>query len=285
MSHDSRRPVTVEDLLRLKRCEQPAPEFWESFDQQLRAKQLAALVEKRSLWQRLPSFAFRWYRWAVPLGAAGALALTWVSLGEPETPATQPALASPATAKIAVAAPAAPTDTTLSPALTPVQEVPLLVAAAGPEPLVAESTPSEFLPVEPVDVSSAAPSREVAGVAAASVAESAATSAKFAVLPSAESVLAGGLLEVAQPAAVNSPTARPRVEPLAQMVVSTEAQGRSRLTTLAMATVAMNFPQGPARDATERQARSLSNDQLYERPKGRVRPAGGNAGLGLGVGM
>ena len=51
MNRDGKRPVSVEDLLRLKRAERPPDSFWADFDRQLRAKQLAALVEKRPWWQ------------------------------------------------------------------------------------------------------------------------------------------------------------------------------------------------------------------------------------------
>jgi hypothetical protein len=47
MKHsESKRPIQIEDILRLKRAERPPAEFWGEFDRQLRAKQLAALVSK-----------------------------------------------------------------------------------------------------------------------------------------------------------------------------------------------------------------------------------------------
>ena len=39
MSHLEKRPVTIEDLLRLKSTERPPAEFWDKFDRELRAKQ------------------------------------------------------------------------------------------------------------------------------------------------------------------------------------------------------------------------------------------------------
>ena len=42
MNQENKRPVTLEDLLRLKRAERPAAEFWVRFDRELRAKQEAA---------------------------------------------------------------------------------------------------------------------------------------------------------------------------------------------------------------------------------------------------
>jgi hypothetical protein len=76
----NRRPVTVEDLLRLKRQERPQPEFWAGFEQELRQKQLAALVERRSWWHS-GAAAFGRLRWMrLPVGATAILAVTLVSI-------------------------------------------------------------------------------------------------------------------------------------------------------------------------------------------------------------
>ncbi|MBI2814851.1 MAG: hypothetical protein HYX71_11265 [Opitutae bacterium] len=75
---DQRPKVTIEDLLRLKRAERPAAEFWANFEQELRQKQLTALLEKRPWWQGLPQiFARRAY---LPVGATAILAFTLVSV-------------------------------------------------------------------------------------------------------------------------------------------------------------------------------------------------------------
>lgn len=75
---DPRSPVTLEQLLQLKRAERPAAEFWTKFDAELRQKQLAALVQRRSWWQELPLlFARRAY---LPIGAAAVLTFTFVSV-------------------------------------------------------------------------------------------------------------------------------------------------------------------------------------------------------------
>jgi len=71
--------VSIEDLLRLKRAERPAPEFWGRFEQDLRAKQLAAIVEPRPWWikMRLPQVGRAIARFQVPIGAAAAVALSF----------------------------------------------------------------------------------------------------------------------------------------------------------------------------------------------------------------
>lgn len=73
-------PVTVEDLLRLKRAERPPPEFWAGFEQELRQKQLAALVERRSWWHSGAAALerLRWMR--LPVGATAVLAVTLLSI-------------------------------------------------------------------------------------------------------------------------------------------------------------------------------------------------------------
>jgi hypothetical protein len=69
--------VALEDLLRLKRAERPPAEFWNQFDRQLQAKQLAALVGKKRWWhsaaRTLTRFSY------VPLGATAALAFALIA--------------------------------------------------------------------------------------------------------------------------------------------------------------------------------------------------------------
>lgn len=82
--------VTLEDLLRLKRAERPAPEFWSAFDAELRRKQLAAGVKNRRWWLFQVPVAFRRLWVSLPVGAAAAVALTWVAL-RPSAPVQTPA--------------------------------------------------------------------------------------------------------------------------------------------------------------------------------------------------
>jgi hypothetical protein len=73
-SNDKAR-VTLENLLRFKRNEQPPVEFWQQFDRDLRAKQLAAIVAKRPWWTPLARHAGLVSRFSIPLGAAAALVI------------------------------------------------------------------------------------------------------------------------------------------------------------------------------------------------------------------
>lgn len=71
---EQKTTVSLEDLLRLKRAERPNPEFWASFERELRQKQLTALVQKRRWWHELPLVLSR--RVYVPAGAAAIVAFT-----------------------------------------------------------------------------------------------------------------------------------------------------------------------------------------------------------------
>jgi hypothetical protein len=139
---DQRPKVTVEDLLRLKRAERPATEFWTNFERELRQKQLTALLEKRPWWQELPQFLAR--RAYLPVGATAILAFTLVSvryyvpaqLAQAPVPPTN----SPLTADRNVTLPAAPASSPLvnrSEAVAPASDGSTVVAsvpAAAPAP-------------------------------------------------------------------------------------------------------------------------------------------------------
>jgi hypothetical protein len=68
----------LEDLLRLKRAERPPSEFWGEFERQLRQKQLAALVEKKSWWHEFAVAYGRIGRVRLPLAATAVLVLTFL---------------------------------------------------------------------------------------------------------------------------------------------------------------------------------------------------------------
>jgi hypothetical protein len=79
MNQDNKNKVTIEGLMRFKRLEQPTPEFWRSFDTELRAKQLAAIVSKRPWWSSIIApFAYVKRHPAIA-GSAAALVLTFTS--------------------------------------------------------------------------------------------------------------------------------------------------------------------------------------------------------------
>ncbi|MEO7412733.1 MAG: hypothetical protein ABIZ81_05190 [Opitutaceae bacterium] len=88
-SNEHNRPVTLEDLLRLKRAEKPSSTFWTRFESELRAKQLAAIVEKNPWWRRLLGEVVPRHRFS--LSATAILAVTVFvvrsnDLAPPESP-------------------------------------------------------------------------------------------------------------------------------------------------------------------------------------------------------
>lgn len=82
MNSDRKARVTLENLLRFKRNEQPPAEFWQQFDRELRAKQLAAIVARRPWWTPLSRYAGLVSRFSLPLGAAAALAVALAGFHE-----------------------------------------------------------------------------------------------------------------------------------------------------------------------------------------------------------
>jgi hypothetical protein len=80
MKRDTDRRITVEDLLRLKRAERPPAEFWATFESEIRAKQLSAIVNKRPWWDGISRVVWAVHRHPVPVGAAAALALAFIGV-------------------------------------------------------------------------------------------------------------------------------------------------------------------------------------------------------------
>lgn len=78
--------VSLEDLLRLKRAEQPAPDFWNRFDREMRVKQLAAIVEPRPWWAPFIRISTRMARYQLPVGATAILAMTFLTVREYRLP-------------------------------------------------------------------------------------------------------------------------------------------------------------------------------------------------------
>lgn len=120
---EHRSPVTVEDLLKLKRAERPAAAFWAEFDRELRQKQLAALMERRSWWQEIPRLFSR--RVYLPAGVTAALAFTIMTVRYAAAPG-------------AMVTGAAPVAQPMQPALPAMA---LTVATSEPATRVAVSSP------------------------------------------------------------------------------------------------------------------------------------------------
>jgi len=152
---DQRPQVTIEDLLRLKRAERPAAEFWTNFERELRQKQLTALLEKRPWWQELPQFLAR--RAYLPVGATAILAFTLVSvkfyapaqLSQVQIPAANPAVAM----DHGVALPSVPVSSPLvnrSESITSAREEGTAVASAAVPVATSVAGPAEVVELMPL---------------------------------------------------------------------------------------------------------------------------------------
>jgi|688.fasta_scaffold41653_2 hypothetical protein len=83
----STKAVTLEDLLRLKRAERPVAEFWSQFEEALRAKQLAAIVERRPWWRiEFRGLTAGLARLRVPVGLAAVAVLSFVTVQQFRAP-------------------------------------------------------------------------------------------------------------------------------------------------------------------------------------------------------
>jgi len=270
MKPESNRPVSIEDLLRLKRAERPPAEFWGEFDRKLREKQLAALVAKRPWWQRLPRLAPTFVRYRLVLGGTAVAAIAFVSLRE-ERPAMPPAVVEPmVTAESVVSAPLAAAGLGVAHAaveeLTPSAPTPEIVAAAAPAAeLTAELVAVEAPITEPVMPENL--SRLVAlGGGSIAAAEKAVESpsarhivANLAAVRTPEPVMVGRLLGGANGFEARAMPARTTIDPLQQMTPPGESR-RSRLLTAMVSSAALET----SVRTTERAANRFAEEGVYD---------------------
>jgi hypothetical protein len=152
-----RPPVGLEDLLRLKRAEQPSPQFWTDFERELRVKQLAAMVEKRPWWCAFPRVYSFVLRQRAPLAAAAAAAAMGLGVYGLHRTAVVPA-AAPASADGFAAAPAArPISTEVAAAPAPRLALERAVAAAAPKPEASPAGAGELAQAQSLAPASAIP--------------------------------------------------------------------------------------------------------------------------------
>ena len=273
MMPGNKRPVEIEDLLRLKRAERPPAEFWNEFERALRAKQLAALVGRRPWWQTLPRVLVSWRRAGIPIGATAVAAITFYSLNHHRAGA--PTLASPVNADGGVIA-HAPVSTARTESAS---------VLAGND-VATKREVSVASPNVTTDVTAkvAAASRAVAPISGQLAAfEATGDGIGFSNDPQLSSTLA----IVAAPV-VRAPLPIPQsfevtrvvakggpIEPLQQMAPPGERARSSKLTAAVMAAYAGAIP---AR-SLERTANRLSEEQLYDQVH-RFGAYGDNRGIG-----
>jgi hypothetical protein len=262
MKPDRSRPISLEDLLRLKRAERPPAEFWSEFDRKLRAKQLAALVEKRPWWQTLPSAFSGLARYRIHLGAAAAVGLTFVTVRQHWVDVETPA--QPASAPVVVAAvepQVASPSIDVAPASAPTVSAPVLVAQSEPDSTpttVAASTVSAAELSRLISLGGASGrSLEIESEADSPVVRTIGTTVTVAqtidpAIPNRLFASTSGFEARAMPA-------RTVIEPLQQMSLPSETR-RARMLT---AMVSMASMEAPARTA-ERAANRIAEENLYD---------------------
>lgn len=259
MNRDRTPPqVTVEQLLRLKRTERPAPEFWQQFDRAMRVKQLAAIVEPRPWWAPFIRVGTKVARYQLPVGATAILALTFVTVREYQMPEPDVTYRAPV-AELKI-------DTMPGPAVTaalPAQnDTAALVQDAAAAPAVApKSSPvaggmqlaqTTASPPEAIRNDDSPAARAIAANLAAVKASSP------ELVPMIERV--PGMDDFINTPARNTPV----VDPLARMQAPSESRRTARL--LASALPSAQFASaGPAETMPgDRIERRLNEDRLYD---------------------
>lgn len=249
MNPEPKRPVVIEDLLRLKRTERPPAEFWADFDQKLRAKQLAALVGKRPWWHSLPSPFALIARHRVPFGAAAAFVLTVMAVREYR------AIAPVAGAPIVVSA---PQDIVVAASQPTVFEAPSsAVTATAPAVFAEVSSLESIMVVATADAQGDTLAAPLASTSAdASAPASLAVAAPYVSLALSKASLGSDILLPARVA----PAGRAVVDPLQQMTPPGESRRSARLLAAMVSSAA---PQSSSRLA-ERAASRISEETVYE---------------------
>jgi len=269
MKPESNRPVSIEDLLRLKRAERPPAEFWGEFDRQLRGKQLSALVAKRPWWQRLPRLVPTLVRYRIVLGGTAVAALAFLTFRE--EPAAEPALIveTVEVSDSVVAAPVALAGIGLAhpevDEFAPAALAPEAVAVAIPDApraveVAVDAQDSAALMPDNLSRLVALGGGAVAVAEAVGVATSARpTSATLASIQSGDPAAMGRLLRGVHGFEARAMPARTTVDPLQQMTPPGESR-RARLLTAMVSTAALET----SARTTERAANRLAEERVFD---------------------
>jgi hypothetical protein len=267
MMSGNKRPVEIEDLLRLKRAERPPAEFWNEFDRALRAKQLAALVGRRPWWQTLPRVLASWRRASVPIGATTVAAITFYSLHHHGSSPTNPE-----GARDAVVAHSTTSVARFEPASVLANVEPTTkreISAASPN--VAQDVTAASRAVAPNSALLVTSEKTADGTSRFS--NEAQLSSALATIPAPAvraSLPLSQSFEVTRVVAKGGP-----IEPLQQMAPPSE---RTRANKILTALIAANAEAIPSR-SLERTTNRLSEEQLYDQVH-RFGAYGDNRGIG-----
>lgn len=267
MNPNSQKPtVTLEDLLRLKRAERPPTEFWNQFDRELRAKQLAAIVEPRPWWAPFIRFGSRMARYQLPVGAAAILALSFVTVRQYHSGEALPVY-TPAVSSLTTSASASVEQATVEPRAVVARETVATMAPAAPM-TVASQTSTAAVPVT-APVANTMPNQAPASATFAMLGAGFANrvdepaSARFLgtdlqALPDSEVILSDALTRPSRTLAVRQPVR----EPLTQVASPREARLARLLSSGLSSSMASNADL--TMRTTERTARNLTEERLYD---------------------
>jgi hypothetical protein len=236
--------VSLEDLLRVKRAEQPSPEFWADFDRQLRAKQLAAIVEPRPWWAPFIRFGSKVSHLQLPIGAAAVLAVTFVTFKDYRAPQLNsvyvPAVATQSVSTQEVV------DTSNS----------LSIAPPAQDAVIEVSAPDVQSAAEPVLVANEDPAAPAA--VSALVAPEPSPSEKYIAAQAADPRLIDDVFGASMR---QSEAVQPMRDPLAQVSAPGESR-RSRLLATALP-ISVNSTESVVAPS-DRVARHLTEERLYD---------------------
>lgn len=269
MKREPQRPISVEDLLRLKRTERPLPEFWHEFDRRLREKQLSALVAPKPWWQR-GDLADVWgslRRLQVPLGATAIVFVTLASWTFQESQSVR----LPATDGSGALAMSAAVATTLEAGAGQGSHgAAAAVRGVAPEVVMATATgaATEPVPVLVVDSPAEAPLPRDIPLLGAPAMESTESVTPWTTRLDPPMVVQNDVAEIQLSRSLLSsvarfearlPAMRSPVEPLKQITPPGERRGARILTAMVSVGSVEN-----AMRTTERAASRLSEERLYD---------------------
>jgi hypothetical protein len=266
MNRDGKRPVSLEDLLRLKRAERPAESFWADFDRQLRAKQLAALVEKRPWWQAfsLGGLVSGLRRHPVPLGAAVALGFGFFLVRDGRHSVASQPVAAVAPVTVMVSSPVALASVVESaPAPRSINPAPAASFVAATVPARAPEIASEVATVpasiEAAQTAFVTPEAESSRSLFVGTVPLSLEAQSSLFVSSADPVTSAPFLGGGTRVEARAPASRLTVEPLRQITPPADRRGSRILTAM----VSMSSVENAMR-TTERAASRLSEEQLYD---------------------
>lgn len=77
------KPISVEELLRIKRSEKPTDEFWKDWQARYTARRREVMLVEKSWWKDVfPRMGIAVARWYLPVGAAAVVTMTFFAVRE-----------------------------------------------------------------------------------------------------------------------------------------------------------------------------------------------------------